>query len=100
VKVLCSRCCPAPLDSWINFFSQNHSGDVNIDSGLGRFSSPFGPGIDIHIASESVFTSPRNFYSHAPEFAPTDGIYVGMFPRVKDEVKENAERVHRILTKA
>jgi hypothetical protein len=31
---------------------------------------------------------------------PTDGIFVGMFPRVKDEVKENAERVHRILTKA
>ena len=31
---------------------------------------------------------------------PTDGIYVGMFPRVKDEVKENAERVHRILTRA
>jgi len=31
---------------------------------------------------------------------PIDGIYVGMFPRVKDEVKENAERVHRILTGA
>ena len=31
---------------------------------------------------------------------PTDGIYVGMFPRVKDEVKENAERVHRILAGA
>ena len=29
---------------------------------------------------------------------PTDGIYVGMFPRRKDEVKENAELVHRILT--
>ena len=29
---------------------------------------------------------------------PNDGIYVGMFPRVKDEVRENAERVHRILT--
>ena len=28
---------------------------------------------------------------------PTDGIYVGMFPRVKDEVRENAEIVHRIL---
>ena len=27
----------------------------------------------------------------------TDGIYVGMFPRVKDEVRENAEIVHRIL---
>jgi hypothetical protein len=31
---------------------------------------------------------------------PTDGVYVGMFPRAKDEVKENAERVHRILTGA
>ena len=28
---------------------------------------------------------------------PTDGIFVGMFPRVKDEVRENAEIVHRIL---
>jgi hypothetical protein len=31
---------------------------------------------------------------------PTDGIYVGLFPRVKDEVKENAERVSRILAGA
>jgi hypothetical protein len=29
---------------------------------------------------------------------PTDGIYVGMFPRTKDEVRENAELVHRILS--
>jgi hypothetical protein len=28
---------------------------------------------------------------------PIDGVYVGMFPRVKDEVRENAEMVHRIL---
>jgi len=28
---------------------------------------------------------------------PTDGIYVGMFPKFKDEVRENAEIVHRIL---
>ena len=28
---------------------------------------------------------------------PIDGVYVGMFPRVKDEVRENAEIVHRIL---
>jgi hypothetical protein len=28
---------------------------------------------------------------------PIDGVFVGMFPRVKDEVRENAERVHRIL---
>jgi hypothetical protein len=28
---------------------------------------------------------------------PTDGIYVGMFPKFKDEVRENAGIVHRIL---
>jgi len=28
---------------------------------------------------------------------PTDGIYVGMFPKFKDEVRENAEIVHRVL---
>jgi hypothetical protein len=28
---------------------------------------------------------------------PVDGVFVGMFPRVKDEVRENAERVCRIL---
>jgi hypothetical protein len=31
---------------------------------------------------------------------PGDGVYVGMFPRIKDEVRENAEIVHRILTGA
>jgi hypothetical protein len=31
---------------------------------------------------------------------PIDGVYVGMFPRVKDEVRENAEIVHRILAKS
>jgi hypothetical protein len=31
---------------------------------------------------------------------PTDGVYVGMFPKYKDEVRENAEIVHRILTKS
>lgn len=30
---------------------------------------------------------------------PTDGVYVGMFPKFKDEVRMNAEIVHRILTK-
>lgn len=28
---------------------------------------------------------------------PNDGVFVGMFPRGKDEVRENAEIVHRIL---
>jgi hypothetical protein len=31
---------------------------------------------------------------------PTDGIYLGMFPKFKDEVRENVEAVHRILTVA
>jgi hypothetical protein len=30
----------------------------------------------------------------------SDGVYVGMFPKFKDEVRENAEIVHRILTTA
>lgn len=29
---------------------------------------------------------------------PTDGIFVGMFPRIKDEVRDNVERLRRILT--
>jgi len=43
---------------------------VNIDSGLGLFPSPLGPGIDIHIASESVFTSPRKVYFTGPGICP------------------------------
>ncbi|MBP1635963.1 MAG: hypothetical protein H6Q10_2537, partial [Acidobacteria bacterium] len=31
---------------------------------------------------------------------PTDGVFVGMFPRVKDEVRENAERTCRVLRQA
>ncbi len=31
---------------------------------------------------------------------PTDGVFVGMFPIIRDEVKLNAEIVHRILTGA
>ncbi len=28
---------------------------------------------------------------------PTDGVFVGMFPRIKEQVRDNAERVHRVL---
>ena len=31
---------------------------------------------------------------------PTDGVYVGMFPKFKDEVREDAEIVHRILARS
>jgi hypothetical protein len=31
---------------------------------------------------------------------PIDGVFIGMFPRMQDEVRENAERVYRILAGA
>ena len=31
---------------------------------------------------------------------PIDGVFIGMFPRIQDEVRENAERVHKILADA
>jgi hypothetical protein len=31
---------------------------------------------------------------------PTDGVFVGVFPRATDEVRENSEIVHRILTQS
>jgi hypothetical protein len=40
----------------MKFFLENHSGHVNIDSGLLSFS--------IHFSPESIFTSRRNPYSH------------------------------------
>jgi integrase len=40
----------------MKFFSENHSGHVNIDSGTGSFFHPFQTGI--------IFTSRRNPYSH------------------------------------
>ena len=40
------------------------------------------------------------FHTAYASIKPHDGVYVGMFPRFKDEVKENAEIVHSILTAA
>ncbi len=39
----------------------------------------------------------RAFRTAFASIKPTDCVFVGMFPRVRDEVRENAERVHRIL---
>jgi len=41
----------------------------------------------------------RAFRTAFASIKPIDGIYVGVFPRVKDEVRENAEIVHRILAR-
>lgn len=47
------------------------------------------------IGDDGVEQAFRTAYS---SIKPHDGVYVGMFPRYKDEVKQNAEIVHRILT--
>jgi hypothetical protein len=49
------------------------------------------------IPDEGVAQAFRTAYA---SIKPNDGVYVGMFPRIKDEVKENAELVHSILTGA
>ncbi|MGE5648506.1 MAG: hypothetical protein ACM336_22235 [Acidobacteriota bacterium] len=41
----------------------------------------------------------RAFRTAFESIKPYDGVYVGMFPKYRDEVKINAEIVHRILTK-
>jgi hypothetical protein len=53
----------------MKLLSENNSGDVNNHSARARIFHPFAPGMIIHIAPESLFTSPRNDYSHAPESA-------------------------------
>lgn len=40
----------------------------------------------------------RAFRTAFESIKPNDAIFVGMFPRTKDEVRENAERVCRLLT--
>ena len=40
------------------------------------------------------------FHTAFGSIKPNDGVYVGVFPRSKDEIKENAEIVHGILTGA
>jgi hypothetical protein len=41
----------------------------------------------------------RAFRTAFESIKPSDAVYVGMFPRFKDEVRENAEIVHRILAR-
>lgn len=49
------------------------------------------------IANESVAEAFRTAYQ---SIKPNDGVYIGVFPRVKDEIRENAEIVHRLLSGA
>jgi hypothetical protein len=42
----------------------------------------------------------RAFRTAFESIKPIDGVYVGVFPRVKDEIRENVEIVHRILARS
>ncbi len=42
----------------------------------------------------------KAFHTAYSSIKPNDGVYVGVFPRDKDEIKEDAEIVHGILTGA
>ena len=46
-------------------------------------------------------TNPEQAFRTAFEsIKPIDGVFIGLFPRGQDQVRENAERVHRILVGA
>ena len=49
------------------------------------------------LAAGRVASVERAFRTAFESIKPIDGVFVGMFPRTKDEVQENAERVNRIL---
>ena len=49
------------------------------------------------MAAGRVTNAEQAFRTAYESIKPTDGVFIGLFPRAKDEVRENAERVHRIL---
>jgi len=52
------------------------------------------------LAAGRITNAEQAFRTAYESIKPIDGVFIGLFPRVKDEVRENAERVHRILTGA
>jgi hypothetical protein len=52
------------------------------------------------LAAGRVNNVEQAFRTAYESIKPTDGVFVGLFPRTKDEVRENAERVHRLLAGA
>jgi hypothetical protein len=52
------------------------------------------------LAAGRVANAEQAFRTAYESIKPTDGVFIGLFPRAKDEVRENAERVHRLLVAA
>jgi len=85
VEETVAPCCPAPPRLHEVLFRKSFRA-CEYRFRATEFFHPFQPGIHIHIASESVFTSLRNDYSHAPESAPADD------PEITDEMWTEAVR--------
>jgi hypothetical protein len=51
------------------------------------------------LAAGRIGDADQAFRTAFESIKPTDAVFVGVFPRIKDEVRENGERVHRILVK-
>jgi len=49
------------------------------------------------LAAGRVNNVEQAFRTAYASIKPIDGVFIGLFPRVRDEVRENAERVHRLL---
>jgi hypothetical protein len=49
------------------------------------------------MAAGRVANADQAFRNAYESIKPTDGVFIGLFPVAKDEVRENAERVHRLL---
>ena len=80
-----------------NFCSEIDSGDVNIHSGQGLFYSPFGPGVDIHISPESVFTSHIETFIHMPRNPHCAALLLvyGSSALVRPRLNQNLRADHR-----
>jgi hypothetical protein len=52
------------------------------------------------LAAGRVANADQAFRTAFESIKPTDGIFVGLFPAARDEVRDNAERAHRILAGA
>ena len=49
------------------------------------------------MAAGRVTNAEQAFRTAYESIKPIDGVFIGFFPRIKDEVRENAERVQRLL---
>ena len=52
------------------------------------------------LAAGRVANAERAFQLAYESIKPTDGVFIGLFPKMKDEIGENAVRVHRLLAGA